>query len=351
MKTPDWLRFLLPLSTLMFHVKPEEEALLAQMAEGEGEATGTQNENRLAKLSRIGVSADIERADQLMDIHDDDTTTPFVPGPVDENGDPVVDTEAEAARVEAETEAARVAAEAEAAAAKPEVHKRKIKINGVEKELTFEEIDALAQKAAAADDKFQEAARLREEAKNLAAAKPPVKDVPADDIEEMRALARAIQVGDEEEAVAALRKLKGTATPPALGELYSVIDAKLAFNDANRIFREEFSDLVSDPRLERMVMERDAEVIAAGDKRPYLERYREIGGEVRAWRESIAGKPAPAADPLAAKEARKAAAPAVPPAASGKAPQAKSDEDEEESVQQTIAKMSKARGGPQWLRS
>lgn len=339
-----------------------EKALLDEMRGGEGDSVGTEGEDRLAKLNRIANRAEEEREAEFADVHDDDTTTPFKAARVNADGTPIDDAEAaeqaaaeaDAAAAAAAAEAERVAAEEEAAAAAPAKHK--IKINGVEKEVTLEEALDLAQKSAAADDTFQKAAKLRDEAASLAAKGPPKPDVPADDSEELLALARALQVGTETEAVAALRKLKGTAPPPGIApdEVFKVIDAKLAFNDANRKFEEEFADLVSDPRLERMVMDRDKQLVESGDKRPYLTRYREIGKEIRDWKASLApaaAAPPPPADPLLEKQARKAAAPAVPAAASGKAKQVQSDEEPEESVHDTIAKMREARGGPQWARS
>jgi hypothetical protein len=352
----DLMRLLLPIGMMRLGITDEEQALLDEIAFGD-EQTGNANDVRLKKLNAIGLKADEERADELQDVHDDDTTSKFVPGQIDENGDPVVDeaaaAEAAAAAEEAAAAAARADAEAAAAAESATAPKRKLKINGIEKEFTEEELVELAQKGAAADDKFQEAARLRAEAENLAARGTTREDVPADDSAELLALARALQVGTDEEAVAALRKLKAPPPSMRLDEVDRRVDAKIAFNDAIRTFETEFADLVKDPRLDRMIMDRDSELVKAGDKRPFLVRYREIGNEVRAWKQSLAGPaPAPApADPMLARADRKAAAPAAPPSAGGKAPPTQSEEEPEESVQQVIANMSKARGGPQWARS
>jgi hypothetical protein len=341
---------------MLLAITEGEQALLDEIQAGD-EQTGNANEKRLAKLNAIGLKSDEDRADELVDVHDDDTTSKFVPGQIDDDGNPVVDeaaaAEAAAAAEEKAAAEARAAAEAAAAAEAPPA-KRKLKINGVEKEVTEDELLELAQKSAAADDTFQKAAKLRAEAESLAAPKPPVKDVSADDSAELLALARALQVGTDEEAVAALRKLKAPAPPPAVSadEVYRAIDAKLAFNDAIRTFETEYADLVKDSRLDRMIMDKDNEMVKAGDKRPFMVRYREIGDEVRAWVKSIAGPTAaaPPADPLLEKAARKAAAPAVPIPAGGKAPPTQSEDEPEPSVQEILAQMSKARGGSHRLR-
>jgi hypothetical protein len=161
-------------------------------------------------------------------------------------------------------------------------------------------------------------------------------------------------MGTEEEATGALRKLReqASARPSIkLDDVSRTIDERLAFNAAITKFRTDYSDIVSDPFLNKLALDRDNELLAAGDGRPYAERYEEIGQTLRAWKGSLAPAPAPATtneDRLA----RKAAAPSAPAAAHAKAksPAKQDDDDVEEPVGSVIANMAKSRGGPQWMR-
>ena len=328
-----------------------------------GDAIGTGNDARVALLNSIGDQYDNIRAEDLADINDDGTTTQFVAPTLPEESE---DPEVKAAREEAETEAARLAAEKAAAEAPPTTQMITRKINGKDVTLPLEEWLIRAQKVESADEYLQDAARQRKEL--LRTEQPPAPVVPqgptkeelaATHLAEMRQLARAIQMGTEEEAVAALAKMQNMSRAPTLTveDVGRVADERLKFNTALNWFSGEYKDLMGNPQLYNMVIEREAALVASGDRRPYAERYKAVGEEIRTWRDDLiaSAKPTPSAEivtpvtSLDAKRAAKAATPKPPSAASAKAVTAPQEE-EDESASSVIAAMAKARGGPQWAR-
>lgn len=305
-----------------------------------GDAIGTGNDARIALLNSIGDQADTLRADDLADINDDGSTTPFV-APIPEGSDP-----------EAATEA-------------PPQQMITRKVNGKEVTLPLEEWLVRAQKVESADEYLIDAARQRKEARPEqppAPAEPqgPSKEeIAAQQLAERRQLARAIQMGTEEEAVAALEKLQNMVRTPSLtvADVGRVADERLRFNAALTWFGNEYKDILANPQLYQMVVDKEATLIRNGDTRPYAERYKEVGDSVRTWRDELISSSAVAATPatgtpvtsLETKRAAKAAAPKAPTAASTKAtPVVEAEEDESPSA--VIAAMAKSRGGPQWAR-
>jgi hypothetical protein len=303
---------------------------------------GSGNEDRLALMDRINNQNDRDNADQLALVNDDGSTEPFV---LDEPGNEDPDKP--------------VAVEPALAAPVPPPAP-KIKVDGQEVELTPELI-AKAQKIASADKYLQEAAEARKTATPTPPAATtdvtPPKDAPVDRSEDDRALVRAIQMGTEEEAIAALRKVReGGAVGLKPEDVARIADERLSFNTALDWFNGEYKDLVSDPVLHGIVMERDSALVQAGDKRSYRDRYEAVGNEVREWMKERAKQfapaaPAPTVDPLKDKEDRKAAVPSTPRAASGKAQPAATEDDSDEDPSVVIAKMREQRGGPQWSRA
>lgn len=304
--------------------------------ENTGEAVGTGNDDRIARLNAIADSADADRAEELANINDDGTTEPFV-------------VDAAPAETPAEEE------ETPSSSADEELEKKyRIKVNGKEIELTEAELIARASKIEAADEYLRRAAEANRRVQEPAApvADPNVLQRHRDD--EDLALVRAIQVGTEQEALAALRKLREQAgARPSLSrdDVSRTIDERLAFNTAIDRFSTEYSDVWSDPILKKIAFDKDAQLLQQGDTRPYWERYQEIGSEVRSWKESLA--PAKKAEvTMTDKEARKASAPKVPAPASAKSKPAKVEEDDiDDNPSAVISAMAQRRGGPQWMRS
>lgn len=331
--------------------------------ESGGNVVGTGNDARIALLESINDLNDAQNAAELADVNDDGTTTPFKVATDEANSD---DPEAEAARLAAETETARLTAEEAAVDAQNSSapKKFKIKVNGKELELTQDELITRAQKVESADEYLAEAAAARR-------ATEPKKEVPTGSTpaelaaqqlkdEEDRAIVRAIQVGSEEEALLAVRKLSARQASLSLTQdgMSRAIDERLAFNEAMTKFRTDFSDITGDPLLNQLAMTRDSELLQAGDNRAYTERYTQIGGELRAWKESLA--PTPVVKPASAepnsdmsnREAKKAAAPKPLPAATKKVTPVQAEEDDgEEDASSVISAIAKARGGPQWMKA
>lgn len=305
-------------------------------------AVGTGNDARLALLAAISDANEEALGDDLADINDDGTTSPFR-DKVAENSE----------------NDQQAAAEPEQAA--PQIIKHKIKVNGKELELTTEELIARAQKVESADEYLAEAARQKREAVPPTVAVnqqgPTPEELQRQKDAEDREIIRGIQMGNEEEALAALRRLEErNARRPSLqmDDVSNAIDERLAFNEAMREFNSKFADVVSDPTLKRLAAQRDQELLANGDARPYAERYEEIGNSLRAWKESLVGNKAaaaPVAD-MSKKEEKKAASKSVPVGGTQKvAPAKEAEDDGEENASDVIAAIAKQRGGPQWMRA
>lgn len=303
------------------------------------ETVGTGNDDRIARLNAIADQTDSERADEFANVNDDGTTEPFT---------------VEAQQTEEEQEEEEVPADAAPTDAEAPAKKYRLKVNGRELELTEEELIARAQKIEAADEYLRQAA----EAKRRLEQPPPVdpKVVQRHRDDEDLALVRAIQVGTEQEAVAALRKLReqSSSARPSLSrdDVSRTIDERLAFNTAIDRFSTEFNDVWTDPILKKLAFDRDAQLLKEGDTRAYWDRYEQIGGEIRSWRQSLTPAAKQEAS-MAERQERKAAAPKVPTAtASVKSKPAKAEEDDtDDSPSSVIAAMAQRRGGPQWMRS
>lgn len=311
------------------------------------DVVGTENDKRLAMLDAINDRNDEINAEELANVNDDGTTEPFVPekkavteGPEDEETPP----EDEETPPE----------EAPPEEKEPDVQKFKIKVNGKEIELTQEELIARAQKVESADEYLAEAKKARK-VEPEAPKGPTAEELQRQQDEEDLALVRAIQMGTEPEAAAAIRKIREqVSSRPSVtaDDMSRAIDERLAFNEAITSFRKDYSDITEDPLLYQLANRRDNELLNSGDKRSYTERYKQIGDELRAWKDGLAGKgKEPEKDPsLDAKDGKKKAAPKVPSAANKKVETQKDDEDGEEDPREVIAQIAKSRGGPQWMR-
>lgn len=315
-------------------------------------AIGTGNDDRLAKLAAINDANDRELAEDLAGIDDDGKLVPY-----ELEGEEPKEEEPEA-KVE-EPEAEPKVEEPPVVAAAPQ--KFKIKVNGQELELTQEELIERAQKVESADRYLAEAAKAKKQAETQPTEPgPTAEELQRQADEEDARIVRAIQMGTEEEAKAALKVLSARISArPSVSpdDMSRAIDERLAFNEALTKFRTDFPDITGDPLLNTLAQQRDAQLVAAGDTRPYATRYQSIGQELRAWKESLIPAPAkeepkPEDTSFANKEAKKAAASKPVVAATKKVPQVQDeDENAEEDPSTVIAKMAKARGlAPHWMR-
>lgn len=207
--------------------------------------------------------------------------------------------------------------------------KFKVKVNGQDREFTEAELIERASKTEAADQRFQEAAKLKREAEELQKPKdqPKVED-------DYLAEARRLQMGSEEEAAEVIKRLSQRPTLSE-GDVVRKIDERLTFTSSVERFKTEYPELFSDPNLSKLVTARDEELVKQGDTRSYYDRYKSIGEEMRTW----LGKVKPATQE---KQERKASI-TVLKTASGRAAE-KVEDDEEQTASDVVAQMAKSRG-------
>lgn len=312
----------------------------------EQDVIGSSNDDRVARLNAIADQTDAGRADEFANVNDDGSTEPYaVESAQVDTDDTTVSEEEQSAAGDEDT-----------APTSTEAKRYRIKVNGKELELTEAQLIERAQKIEAADEYLRQAAEARRKLEQIARPEVDEAEIRRRQDEEDRALVRAIQVGTEEEATVALRKLREqTSARPSLSrdDVSRTIDERLAFNQAIEKFSSEYNDVWSDPILKKIALDRDAQLLKEGDQRSYWERYSTIGEEIRTWKQSIAPAPKPAETTMATKAERKASAPKVPTAtASVKSKPVKVEEDDvDDSPSSVIASMAQRRGGPQWMRS
>ncbi len=342
MKISKLLKFLL--TPFQFYAVPETDE--------DGNIIGSENDKRLKMYQQIADNNDKGRSEEFYEVDEEGNQTGLSLDDVQDDGTlGIVEEEEEEETEEEETEEPGATKEIPVEPLTKESRKYKITVNGVTKEVDEDWLVQTAQKVDSADDYLREAARLNQDARTLKTPQPEVKDEEPDEVQ----LARAIQMGTEEEAVAAIRKLR-SPTGPSNDDLARTIDERLTFQKAVDWFKDEYKDIVSDPVLNALAVQQDNMMRAQGDKRPYGERFQVIGEGIREWLkgktptvETPVTEPETKVQNTADKKARKAAAPQVPKPAANKVAHPEED-DEEESIQDTIANMAKTRGGPQWLR-
>jgi hypothetical protein len=307
----------------------------------EQDVIGSSNDDRVARLNAIADQTDAGRADEFANVNDDGSTEPYT----------VASDQAETDDTTSSDEEQSATGDEDSTSTSTEPKRYRIKVNGKELELSESELIARAQKIEAADDYLRQAAEARRKLEQLAQPETDSRELQRRQDEEDRALVRAIQAGSEDEAASALRKLREQVSArPSLNpdDVSRTVDERLEFNKAIEKFRTEYSDIENDPYLRKLALDRDAELLQAGDRRSYWERYDEIGKSLRSWKTGLVSKEQSS---LKEKETRKAAAPKVPSTASAKTKPPVQADDEDESPSAVIAAMSKTRGGPQWMRN
>ncbi len=327
-----------------------EETQSNNIPSGEG-VVGTGNDARLAMFDSIADESDrIIEEEASGDF--EDTSTVENQADEEENADDLSLSDA------SEDEEGGTEEETEEDHSHPvQPTKFKIKVNGQDVELSQDEVIKRAQKVSAADEYLKEAAELKrlakEEFEKQKVSQPSAEDVAKTSREERLALVRAIQMGTEEEALEALSKLQPTASPSInQDELARTVDERLSFQAATSKFQSEYADILADPTLRNLAIQKDAELQRNGDTRDYWERFQQVGNEIREWRDGLVKAAAPSKDPLKEKQQRKAASPQAPASANKRSGQVvdANDDDGEEDPQEIIAAAAKARGGPQWMR-
>jgi hypothetical protein len=212
----------------------------------------------------------------------------------------------------------------------PTVSKHKIKVNGRDIELTYDELIAKAQKVEAADEYLRQAKATSD---NIHAQPSQDVEVEMTDLE----LVRAIQMGGEDEAVEAMRKIRQSNQPQVNTEdILRQVDERAKAQSASEKFGRDYKDIMGDQVLRNLAFQEDSRLMAAGDTRSYDVRYAEIGNNIRTWRDSLTSSSSD-------KVQRKINAPQVPKAA-GRAQAPVEQVEHEESRQEMIARIAKSRG-------
>ena len=303
-------------------------------------AVGNQNQSHIDRRNLIADQADAMRAEEFGG--DDDAPPVETPEPDEETGEDAPEPGGGGPESDPPEDEEGAGDDAPTPDEPPsQAPKIKIKVNGRDVELTQEELIQRAQKVESADEYLRSASEAFRRTLSPAPTPqgPPAAPEPQDEAitEEERAVARALQMGDEDAAALAIRRLR-QAPPLSRDELRQEVDARIATRTAFSRFQDEFRDIVSDPRLFQLACARDAELLNQGDQRDPWERMKSVGEEIQSWRGTLT-TPQARAD----KNARKASMHQVPSAAQRHAPAQHADA--EEDVSTTIQKMAQARQG------
>lgn len=244
----------------------------------------------------------------------------------------------ETAETAEETEEVEGAAETVAEVEEVQEDLVTLKIDGKEQQVPRSQVEEYGiralQKELAADRKLEEATRILNEAKQKFTQPSPdvANQSPSNDAAE---LAKAIQYGSEDEAVQAIKNLQGrnTATPD---QIALMVDQRVQFLNAAQWFESEYPEIVKDPYLMQIVINAEDQRRTQGDSRTFREIYKEIGDEVRSWRDKIAGP-----SHLEDKRAKKAAVQTIPSASVRQTPP---EPEKTESAADVVDQIRRARG-------
>ena len=188
------------------------------------------------------------------------------------------------------------------------------------------------QKEIAADMRLNQASALLAEAKRIAEQQHQPQQQPAAQVNELNddQLAELIQFGTKEQAAQAIKALRGSSPQIKPEEIVraaqQAVAPQMAFEAAKNFAVAEYGDILNDPDLGAIFLNRENALRKAGDQRGYTELYKAIGDDIRTkFNRPKPGQAAvPAASPstvtrtMAEKQAAKAQAPAAPRLASAR---------------------------------
>lgn len=202
----------------------------------------------------------------------------------------------------------------------PPAQKRKLIIDGVEKELTDEEIIALAQKAGAVDSRLAEATRVLQDAQRTAATlrgAQPNAAIPSQsgsqteppagsgaDVREMaQKLSKGLMFGSEQEVQEAVAYLLGSGRHTATqlqglnpAQIQGLVSDAVAFERQKALLdipadQGGYADVWSEPMLQAEFKRRVDQSLDSGKK--YHEAFSESANEIRQWRNDLIKKHTP----------------------------------------------------------
>ena len=142
------------------------------------------------------------------------------------------------------------------------------------------------QKESAADMRLAAATELLKSAQERQIAQQPAPIAqPSDDD---AVLARNIQFGTEEEARAAIAKIRNATPAITPQQIEAYVQQTLAqrlpdhnaFHDANAWLRTEYAAITNDPDLKAMFDMKEEQARKLGDRRPYKELYADLAGQM-----------------------------------------------------------------------
>lgn len=193
----------------------------------------------------------------------------------------------------------------------------RIKVDGVERDVSVAEMQRSFQKGSAADQRLEQATRLLREAEARAAA-PPVGFVPApkesdiqatpeDANQKAKSIYSALVEGDEEKAIAAINQMLAGRQPEPTpldqltAQLTPAIKQQLSNDIALEKFRTDYADILSDPYLPTLADQFLAEEEKSG--KSFSEALDTAGKRTRDWLTSK-GVSTAAPTPTSARESK-----------------------------------------------
>ena len=142
------------------------------------------------------------------------------------------------------------------------------------------------QKESASDMRLAAATELLRSAQERTAQTAPVaQQQPSDDD---AAIARSIQFGTEEEAKAAIAKIRNATPAITPQQIDAYVQQQLAqklpdhnaFHSANAWLRTEYPQITADPDLKYLFDTKENQARQSGDRRPYAELYADLAGQM-----------------------------------------------------------------------
>ena len=213
--------------------------------------------------------------------------------PAEEKEEPKVEEEGVEAAVEEQLGEEQKEAPKEEAK-EPEEEMRELIVDGKKISVSLSKIlDAgvrTFQKETAADMRLAAASELERQARErFAQLQPPQPGVQQQPevSDDDAALAKAIQFGSEEEAKAAISKLRNTARATTQQELRQFVESsqtnipqQIEFYEATRWVKDEYKDLFSDPDMAQVFMNKEVAARQSGDRRPFKELYKALADDL-----------------------------------------------------------------------
>lgn len=313
-------------------------------------ARADRNDASINRRNQIADAADQERekTEPLTELEEEDP-----PGDPEEHENEEGDAQA-LAEAQAEEDAQDEAREAGADDVRKNasgVTEYRLVVNGKPKWATLEQIRASAQKVESADEYLQNAT---EAVTRAAAETPTAEEAQAEQQAETERKARVARLKDlqtranlgDDEAIDELAQILdglSRVTPDVLRIVDQRVDARVAgttaFQGAVDWFEAEYKAELSSPRLKKFAAQLDRQFAGESPGMQPKERLKKVGDELREMRKELGGRaPGPSN-----KQLRKEEVGSVP-RASGRKVESE-DEEETETLQETIRRMAQERQG------